>query len=534
LSGRLARFARVVVPSVVAGIFVELSVPPVGLWELAFVGLGLLAWRLAGLTWKARLLAGLSFGIGLFAFTLIWVTGFSLPGYVVLVVFEAGYFAVACALVPSGRGLGLPATLGSPAVLGLPTVLGFPAAMTLAEAARSAWPFGGLPMGGIPLGQAGGPLLATARVGGPLLVTGLTALGGVCLACLLVKFARRRRAPVPSHPGWVALAAAVVVVGSVAGSATLASDGGPSVGAVRVALVQGGGIRGLRAVNVNPEIGYVRALRETLRLKPPVSLILWPEDIVALPGPLAGTVADEQLGSLAETFDATLVAGVTEDVGATRFLNLAVAWSPAGRVIGNYDKVHRVPFGEYVPFRSSLRHLVNLSDVPRDAIAGHGPGLLATPAGPLGVMISYEVFFAGRARAAVTAGGQLLVVPTNTSSYVSDLVPAEEEAADRLRAVEEGRDLVQASPTGYSTVVSNRGVVRDRSGLGVAAVVEATVHRRVGLTLYERGGKSPVLALAVACLVVGWAWGWYRRGFEPAVAPSVSGRRDISRRPDTE
>ncbi len=488
---RLGRFARIVVPSVVAGILVELSVPPLRLWELAFAGLGLLVWRLGGLSWKARLLAGLSFGIGLFAFTLIWVTGFNRPGYLILVVFEAGFFALSCALVPAGRG----------------RALAFPAAVTLAEAARSAWPFGGLPMGGIPLGQASGPLLNTARVGGPLLVTGLTALGGVCLACLFEQYARRRQAPVPSRLGCAALVAALVVVGAVAGSAIVAPDGGPPVGAVRVALVQGGGIRGLRAVNVNPEIGYVRALRETLKLKPPVDLILWPEDIVALPGPLAGTVAEAQLGSLAETFHATLVAGVTEDVGKTRFLNLAVAWSPAGRVIGSYDKVHRVPFGEYIPFRSILKHLANLSDVPRDAIPGHGPGLLATPAGPLGVMISYEVFFASRARAAVMAGGQLLVVPTNTSSYVSDLVPAQEEAADRFRAVEEGRDLVQASPTGYSTVVSNRGVVRDRSGLGVAALVEATAHRRVGLTLYERGGDLPELALAAACLVVGWGWG---------------------------
>lgn len=489
---RAARLGVIAVPCLGAGVLVGLSVPPGRLWELGIAGLGLLAWRLHGLAWKARLLGGLCFGLGLFGLTLSWATAFSGIGYVLLVVLEAAFFGLACVLVPREEG----------------RALAFPAALTLAGAARGAWPFGGFPMGGIPLGQVGGPLLGLARVGGPLLVSGLAALSGVCLAELvelLAKIARWRRFGVPTEASWWRpLAAGMVVAGAVAASVGLAPDGGPPLHRLRVALVQGGGIRGLRAVTVNPEISYVSQLRETLRLKRPVSLILWPEDTVALSGPLAGTRAEVQIASLAETFDATLVAGVTEAVGATRFRNLAVAWSPSGAVIASYEKVHRVPFGEYVPGRAILSHLVNLSDVPRDAIPGHGPGLLHTPAGPLGVMISYEVFFAGRARAAVQAGGQLLVVPTNTSSYASDLVPSEEEAADRLRSVEEGRDLIQASPTGYSTVLDNRGAVRERSGLGGAAVVQAVVSLRSGLTLYERGGDTPVLALAVACLLFGW------------------------------
>jgi len=174
---------------------------------------------------------------------------------------------------------------------------------------------------------------------------------------------------------------------------------------------------------------------------------------------------------------------ITEPAGDTAFRNAVVAWAPDGRVVARYDKVHRVPLCEYVPGRSFVRHLVNLDNIPRDAIAGRGPGLLRTPAGPLGVVISFEVFFSNRARAAIRAGGQVLVVPTNTASYTTSQVPASELATARLRAWETGRDVVMAAPTGFSAVLGPRGRIRLRTGLSTQQVLVATVERRVGLTL---------------------------------------------------
>ena len=58
-----------------------------------------------------------------------------------------------------------------------------------------------------------------------------------------------------------------------------------------------------------------------------------------------------------------------------------------------------------------------------DAVPGRGPGLFENPAGTLGVVISYEVFFPGRACAAVTAGGEVLLVPTNAASCTTEEVP---------------------------------------------------------------------------------------------------------------
>jgi len=93
-----------------------------------------------------------------------------------------------------------------------------------------------------------------------------------------------------------------------------------------------------------------------------------------------------------------------------------------------------VPFGEYIPLRSIIKHFADLSLVPDDAVPGRGPGLLdmARRPGRLGVVISYEVFFADRARAAIRAGGELLLVPTNAASFKTGQVAGQELGAARL------------------------------------------------------------------------------------------------------
>jgi apolipoprotein N-acyltransferase len=143
--------------------------------------------------------------------------------------------------------------------------------------------------------------------------------------------------------------------------------------------------------------------------------------------------------------------------------------------------------------------------VPLDAVPGRGTGLVRTPAAPLGILVSFEVFFADRSRSSVRAGAQVLVVPTNTSSYATDQVPGQEVAADRVQAVESGRDLVQAAPTGYSTIVRPDGRVSARSALGPAAVIQGTIALRTGSTVYVRVGDLPVLAAAALALLSGIA-----------------------------
>lgn len=243
---------------------------------------------------------------------------------------------------------------------------------------------------------------------------------------------------------------------------------------------------------------FERHLRVARDATSSVALLLWPEDTVDVSGDFAGSLPHERLAALASALDTLVVAGVVEEVeGSTqelrRFRNAAVVVDADGQIQARYDKVLRVPFGEYVPWRSVVDRFADLSLIPRDAVPGVGPGLLSTERGDLGVTISYEVLFPSRARAAVRAGGELLLVPTNASSYATDDVPSQQLAAARLRAMETGRPVVMASPTGYSAVIAADGNILARSELGVSTLVRASVTPRVGATPYTRTGDTPVL-----------------------------------------
>ncbi len=491
------------VPSLVAGVALALSLPPWGLWVLAFPAAGLMWWRLEGLRMRGRFLAGWAMGLGMFVPGLWWVTTFNTYGGIVLMAVESLAPALACAAVPRG-------TRGRTAALA--------GAMVLTEAVRAIWPFGGLPMGGVALGQASGPLAGAARVGGPLLLVGLVWFGGGGLAILATTVAARvvhdrahvrRRGASPTLRRALAGVAVMVVVAGVAAWGAGAPDGGPAVATLRVASVQGGGVRGLRKSEVDPGTVTAAQFAATKEISShdggrPPTLVVWPEDVVSLDTRIDGTQVERQLGALAASLHATLLVGVTETVSAQSFRNEVVAFSPAGKLVARYEKVHRVPFGEYIPYRGFFKHLANLSSVPLDAIPGHGDGVLHTPAGPLGTLISYEVFDTRRGLVATRAGAELLVDPTNTSSYLTSQVPTQEIAAARLEAISEGRDVVQAAPTGFSAFIDYRGRVLARTDLAVRAVVVRDVELRKGRTIYERFGDLPVLVLAGILVAVAW------------------------------
>ena len=527
------RRGMVALPSLASGAGLALSLPPWGWWIVAFPAAGLLWWRLGGLRPRTRLLAGFLAGLGCYIPGLMWARAFTLPGAITLMVVEAGFTAAACVAVPA-------APLAARA-------LAFPAALTLAEALRTSWPFGGLPIGGVFLGQAGGPLLGAARLGGPLGLTAAVYVGGVGVGALAEALIRAVRDGWRAHrfaradPETSAVVGVVgtpekdrggltrLVSGAVAGLGSLAlvgciatlvvigfavaadhaPDGGPSLGTVSGAAVQGGGARGYRTSQSDPGVVLAAQMSATQRMEghdrgDNPQLVLWPEDVVSLPTPLAQSPEEAVLANLARALHTTLVVGITENVSATAFRNEVVAWGPDGTLVARYEKVHRVPFGEYVPYRGFFAHLGNLSGVPLDAIPGTGTGLLPTPAGPLGAMVSFEVFYADRGRSSVRNGAQLLIVPTNTSSYATAQIPTQEIAAAKIQAVQQGRDLLQAAPTGYSAAITHRGVLLQRSVLGAPQVVSATLSRRSGWTLYVRYGNLPILLASTLALLLGW------------------------------
>lgn len=476
-----------------------LALPPRDWWPLFPLGVAGFALALAGHRLRDRLWLGALCGAVHYVVALRWMTDFSPPGYVAVAVLETVLLTAVAAASP-GRSAGRwPGWW-----------LVAPAALVALEAVQYRFPFGGFPLPALGLSLTDSPFLAVAPLGGALLVTALAALTGGALAGMVVAGGNRG-----SRTRLVAAATVVVAVGlplALSGAA-MTRDAG-SLDAV---IVQGGGPRGLRAVFIDSMDATNRHLEALEQVDGEPDIVLLPENVADVDGPIAGTALDEAFADEARRLGTTLVVGVTEgeDDG---FRNASVVWGPDGSITDRYEKQHRVPFGEYIPLRGLFEALSDDTRfVPCDAIVGTTDAVVEAAGTPLAIVISYEVFFADRVADGVRDGGEVVLAPTNASSYVGEEVPAIEVAASRLRAREFGRTVLQAAPTGYSAIVLPDGSVTRLSGLGTQELLEQSVPLRTGLTPYARTGDWPVLLLIALPLIA-------------AAVAHVTGRRAVSSR----
>lgn len=458
-----------------AGLGLALATPPIGLWPAAPIGLALLVLELRGRRYRERFAVVAATFVVHYVVTLSWVWSLHPAALLLIPILAALDALVLAAAPPSGRG----------------REVGFVAALTLTTAFRWSWPWGGVPLANLALGQVGGPLLQVASVATALGVVTVLGVAGVGLAA-----AFERRWPV----GVVSLTIVLAAIGLAA-----VDPGSEVVDEIDVALVQGGGPLGTRARDTDEARPIERHLAATETIDRPVDLIVWPENVASVDGFLDGSPLGEELSALSERFDAVLVTGAIERFD-DRFRNSALVFTAEGEQ-DRYEKVNRVPFGEFIPFRGLIEAVVGdvRSLVPRDAIVGENPASVDTPVGRFTTVISFELFFPRRARTGNLDGGQAIIGPTNASSYPDTRVPEQTLASSRLRAVEADRWVLQVAPTGYTAAVDAEGRVLDRSGLREQRVVYATVELRDGETWATRFGRVPLLSLAVIGWVLGWA-----------------------------
>lgn len=472
--------------AVLGGLCLAAATPPWGFWPFAFAGIVLLDHVLVGTRGIVRFGRAWIVWVSLLLPSLLWMQDLTVPGYVIACIAYAGFLATGTLLAPRGVG----------------RFVAYAGGVILAEWVRWRWPFGGVPLSNLAIGQVAGPLAPMLRLGGALFVVGMTMIVGSALAA-----AWKRHLVMAAALGTFAVAVLLV--------AAEAPDGEGTSEFVEVALVQGGGPQGTRASETEPGIVLERHLDATEDIDPiaGIDLLLWPEDVVDVET-LTGSPEERQLQALARELDATFVAGVVEDEGTDRFENWAVVYGPDGREVDRYEKVERVPFGEWVPLRGLLESIAGDALPDRDADVGTEPAVVDTPVGRLGVSISWEIFFGERAREAVNHGGRVIVNPTNGASFRGTQVQTQQVANSRMRAIENGRWVAQIAPTGFTAVITPEGDVRQRTDVSETEVVYDTIEMRTGRTLYTRVGDGLALAFAAACLLVGWAL-QLRRGSRP-------------------
>ena len=469
---RMARWA----PSVLAatgGLAVAASIPPVGAWPLAFVGVAMLDRSIVGASWAARVRRGWLAGVALLAPTTWWMRELTAPGWVLASILLAALLGVALAAIPPGAG----------------RWVALPGAWALFEAVRGRWPFGGVPLSTLAIGQADGPLAPVARIGGGLSLGLVTVVAAVVVAAL----ATRRWRP-------ATLAAAAVI--AAVGLAAVAPDGAGTGRELAVDVVQGGGPQGTHAIDTDEADVFERHQAASERVRRDADLVVWPEDVVDVDAPFTEAPEAAELRALSRRLDGVLVVGVIEQDG-DRFTNEAVAFDD-GAAVDRAGKERRVPFGEYVPFRSLIEPFAPAMLPQRDAVVGRGRAVLDTAAGRLGVMISWEVFFSDRAREAAGNGAEVLLNPTNGASFTGTQVQSQQVASSRLRAIETGRWVLQAAPTGFSAVVTPEGRVVQRTGVSERAVLSARVDLRSGRTWAVTVGDWLAVVLAISSVAGGW------------------------------
>ena len=475
-----------------SGVLVALSMPPWGFWPLAIIGVMLFEVALGSQpTTRERFRLGLLFGAGWMYLGMGWMVQLTLPGYLVAgLVFSLFH-----------------ATAATVAAVGTWRVIGRPLAHTLVEALRFSFPFGGIPLATMGMSQVGGPLVGVVRVGGVILITWVVFQIGFALAGPAPRipgFARRFRPGATGEPhGAIALAVVIVILLL----SVIAPQGSNTGEQLEVAAVQGGGEQGTSALEVPSSLVTQRHLDATRSIPDDagLDLVLWPENTIDV-SVFDGSEVYRAIVAEAERLGAPFAVGVTEDPR----INSQIVVAANGDIVDQYVKVRRVPFGEYVPLRGILEALgAPIEQVGRDANAGTGPAYVDLPDGTrLGVVISWEVFFAGRAREGVKAGGEAILNPTNGASYTGTIVQTQQVASSRLRAIENGRWVVQAAPTGFTAIVDSDGTVLQRTAVSEQRVLQATVELRDGFTWYTNIGDGPFIVALLAMFGVSL---WFSR-----------------------
>jgi apolipoprotein N-acyltransferase len=189
----------------------------------------------------------------------------------------------------------------------------------------------------------------------------------------------------------------------------------------------------------------------------------------------------------------------------TDFFNSAYLLSPQGDVRGKYDKVHLVPYGEYVPLRTLFPFISSLAAGIGDFATGKGFYPLSMGDRKIGVMICYEGILPEAARMYKNAAAELLVNITNDAWFGTTSAPYQHLSMSIFRAVETRLYLVRAANTGISAIVDPTGKILAQTEIFKKDEIHGNIKFIAMSSFYARYGDLLVWACFM-CLVIFFLW----------------------------
>ncbi len=188
----------------------------------------------------------------------------------------------------------------------------------------------------------------------------------------------------------------------------------------------------------------------------------------------------------------------------TDYFNSAYLLSPRGDIAGKYDKVHLVPYGEYVPLRTLFPFISKLTEGTGDFAEGKGFYPLDMGGRKIGMLICYEGILPEAGRLYKNAATELLVNITNDAWFGATSAPYQHLSMSIFRAVETRLYLVRAANTGISAIVDPTGKITAKTEIFTKGEIHGKINFIDVQTIYARYGDVLVwvgfIVLTVLCL----------------------------------
>jgi len=452
--------------AVLSGILLTLAFPPFDLSLLAWVALVPLLLVLEGKNGMQAFSSGMLAGTAFFLGTVYWVFNSmyfygNVPGYmsVLLVLLLCCYLGLYVGVFGTLFGF-LQKNRYLPAALTVPVI------WTFLEFART-YVFTGFPW--VLLGYSQHSLLPVIQISDMTGVYGVSFLVAALNGTLFDLFCCKGNADGVDKKRAMAglfISALLLTMSLMYGMKKLAEvhDSSP----VRVSIVQG---------NIEQDkkwdARFQRKVIETYKrltldaLSSGPELVVWPE--TALPfvfgnNILTGELKEFQKGMGAHLLFGSVVRKADETV-QNGLSNSALLLSPEGEVVSVYDKMHLVPYGEYVPLRQIFPFIDKLTSAIGDFIPGKEAVVMKTPFANIGNLVCYEIIFPGLVRQFVKNGADLLVTITNDAWFGRSSAPYQHFSMAVFRAVENRVPVVRSANTGISGFIDAYGRVIEKGGI---------------------------------------------------------------------